>query len=122
MLATVLAAVVATAAPTHPCRAPLPRAPALPSPLIAWTSCGAFRVARDGSVDRLPPHWLARHGGGTGRRFGAKLNLRRDRAGRYFLLRDRRLVWRSHGLYPNDGGTVAFGPGLFAFDSSRRGV
>ena len=122
MLESVLAAVIAAVPPAHPCRAPLPHAPALPAPLIAWSSCGAFRVARDGSVERLPPHWLARHGGGTGRRFGAKLNVRRNRAGRYFLLRDGRLVWRSRGLYPNDGGSVAFGPGLFAFNSYRRGV
>jgi hypothetical protein len=105
-----------------PCRAPLPRAPAVPAPLVAWSSCGAFRIGTDGSVERLPRHWLARHGGGTGRRWGAKLDVRRNRPGRYFLVRDGYVVWRSHGLYPNDGGNVAFGPGRFAFNSYRRGV
>ena len=38
------------------------------------------------------------------------------------MLRDGRLVWRSQSLYPNDGGSVAFGPGEFAFASYRRGV
>jgi hypothetical protein len=105
-----------------PCRAPLPRAPALPAPVVAWSSCGAFRVGTDGVVTRLPRHWLARHGGGTGRRWEAKLDIRRNRPGRYVLVRGGRVVWRSHGLYPNDGGSVAFGPGLFAFASYRRGV
>jgi len=31
-------------------------------------------------------------------------------------------VWRSRGLYPNDGAGVAFGPHAFAFASFRRGV
>jgi hypothetical protein len=105
-----------------PCRAPLPRAPALPAPVVAWSSCGAFRVATDGRVSRLPRHWLALHGSGTGRRWGAKLAIRRNRAGRHFLLRRGRVVWRSRGLYPDDAGSIAFGPGLFAFASYGRGV
>ena len=39
-----------------------------------------------------------------------------------FLLRGHRLAWRSSGLYPNDGGSVAFGPGLFAFGTYHTGV
>ena len=109
-------------APAHPCRATLPRGPALPAPLIAWNDCGAFLVAVDGRIARLPHHWLARHVGGTGRRWEAQITIRRDRAGDIRLLRDGRLVWRSQSLYPNDGGSVAFGPGEFAFASYRRGV
>jgi len=105
-----------------PCRAPLPRAPALPAPVVAWSSCGTFRVGVDGTVTRLPRHWLARHGGGTGRRWEAKLDVRRNRPGRYVLVGGGRVVWRSHGLYPDSAGSVAFGPGLFAFASYGRGV
>jgi len=119
---SVLAAVLAVAALAHPCKAPLPRAPAVPAAIVLRTSCGAFLLRPDGSVARLPRHWLARHSGGTGRLWGAHLNLRRNRAGRYFLLFHGRMVWRSHGLYPNDGGSVAFGPHRFAFASYRRGV
>ena len=60
--------------------------------------------------------------GGTGRRWEAQITIRRDRAGDIRLLRDGRLVWRSQSLYPNDGGSVAFGPGEFAFASYCRGV
>jgi hypothetical protein len=123
MVATVLVSVaVAAAGSAHPCRAPLPHGPAVPAPIILWTSCGSFRLAPDGQVTRLPRHWLALHSGGTGRRYGAHLNLRRDRAGRLVLLLRGRVVWRSHGLHPNDGGDVAFGPHEFAFASYRRGV
>jgi hypothetical protein len=94
----------------------------VPAPLVAWSSCGAFRVGRDGTVTRLPRHWLALHGSGTGRRWGAKLAIRRNRAGRHFLLRRGHVVWRSRGLYPDDAGSIAFGPGLFAFASYGRGV
>lgn len=73
-------------------------------------------------MTRLPRHWLALRSGGTGRRFGADLELRRTRPGRFLLLRHGRLVWRSRGLYPNDGGDVAFGPRAFAFASYRRGL
>jgi hypothetical protein len=70
----------------------------------------------------LPRHWLALHGGGTGRRWGAHIELRRNRAGRFTLLERGRVLWRSDGLYRNDGGSVAFGPHAFAFASYRRGV
>jgi hypothetical protein len=87
-----------------------------------WTSCGAFRLGPDGIVSRLPRHWLAAHGGGTGRRWGATLGLRRNRAGRYILLERKRVIWRSRSLYPNDGGSATFGPHTFAFASYRRGI
>jgi hypothetical protein len=94
----------------------------VPAPIVLWTSCGSFRLATNGRVWRLPPHWLVLHGGGTGRRFGAQLNVRRNHAGRFLLLLHGRLVWRSHDLYPRDGGDVAFGRHEFAFASYRRGV
>jgi hypothetical protein len=106
----------------HPCLAPLPHGPRVPAPIVLTTSCGAFKLARHGGVTRLPAHWLAYHGGGTGRRWGADLQLRRSRDGRIVILRRKRLVWRSRRLYRNDGGDVAFGPGLFAFSSYRRGI
>jgi hypothetical protein len=88
-----------------------------------WDSCGVFRLDTDGRVLPLRRHWLAFHGGGTGRRFGAKLKLRRTRDGAYLLERDHRIVWRSTGRYPNDYTGVAFGPGLFAFGSyTKRGI
>jgi hypothetical protein len=90
--------------------------------MVAWTSCGAFAIARDGTVTHLPRHWPARHSGGTGRRWGADINVRRDRLGDFFLLRRGRLLWRSHARYPADGGSIAFGPGEFAFASYRRGI
>ena len=109
--------------PAHPCRTALPRGPAVPSPLIAWDSCGTFRLADDGQVSGLRRHWLAFHGGGTGRRFGADLQLRRSHSGAYVLLRHGHALWRSQGLYPNDYTGVAFGPGLFAFGSyTHRGI
>jgi hypothetical protein len=124
MVATMLAAAaLATAAPQpHPCRAPLPHGPAVPAAIVLWTSCGSFRLAADGQVSRLPRHWVAQHGIGTGRRYGAQLNIRRTRPGRVLLLLHGRVVWRSGGLYPRDGGDVAFGPRSFAFASYRRGV
>lgn len=102
LLAAALAA--ATATPHHPCRAPLPRGPAVPAAVILQTSCGGFSLAPDGRVSRLPRHWFAKHGGGTGRRYGADINLRRTPAGRFILLRhgQERLVIRGRGLYPYD--------------------
>ena len=122
MVGPLLAALLAAASPAAPCRAPLPHGPAVPATIVLTSGCGAFRLETGGRVTRLPPRWLARHGGGTGRRYGADLQIRHTRAGRIVLLRRGRLVWRSSGLYPNDGGNVAFGPGLFAFASYRRGV
>jgi hypothetical protein len=109
-------------APRHPCRAALPHGPAVPAPLVLWTSCGSFALDTSGAVSRLPRHWLAVHGGGTGRRWQAQINVRRNRSGRVFLLEQGRTVWRSNGLYRNDGGTIEFGPRAFAFASYRRGV
>jgi hypothetical protein len=68
VLATATAA-LALAAPLHPCRAAIPAGPPVPAPIVMWTSCGAYRLARDGRVAALPRHWLARHSGGTGRRW-----------------------------------------------------
>jgi hypothetical protein len=107
----------------HACRDPLPHGPNIPASLIMWDSCGTFRLGTDGHVVRLRRHWLAYHGSGTGRRFGAKLRLRRTRDGAYVIQRDGRTIWRSSGLYPNDYTGVAFGPGLFAFGSyTHRGI
>jgi WD40 repeat protein len=89
---------------------------------VLWTSCGSFRLAPDGQVSRLPRHWLANHGSGTGRRYGAHLDIRRTHAGGFLLLLRGHVVWRSTGLYPGDGGGVDFGPHSFAFASYRRGV
>ena len=114
----VLALAVAAA---HPCHAPLPQAPPVPAPLVLHTSCGSFRLARDGHLVRLPRHWLARHSGGTGRRFGAKLQIRRDRRGRIVIAVHERPVWHARRRHPS-GGDVAFGPHLFAFSSYGQGV
>ena len=127
ILALALLAGIASATPrvtpAHPCRASLPRGPSVPAPLVVWDDCGVFRLEVDGTLQRLRRHWLAYHGGGTGRRFGADLELRRTRPGVYILRRHGRTIWRSSDLYPNDGGDVAFGPGLFAFGSyTHRGI
>lgn len=81
-----------------------------------------FRLATDGSVLRLPRHWLASHGSGTGRRFGARLQLRTSRTGRITLRLHGRVLWRSAHAHRNTVTSVAFGPGLFAFSVYRRGV
>lgn len=59
---------------------------------------------------------------GTGRRFGADLRLRNTKEGRIVILGRQQTLWRSSGTYKNEGGSLAFGPGLFAFSSYRRGV
>jgi hypothetical protein len=124
MIVTLLAAAAfaATPAQAHPCRAPLPHGPRVPAPIVLWTSCGAFRLSPDGKVSRMPRHWLAKHSGGTGRRYGAHLDIRRTHSGGFLLLLRGRVIWRSTGLYPGDGGGVDFGPQSFAFASYRRGV
>lgn len=126
LTALAAAALVSVTSPAAPCRAALPQGPAhgpaVPAPIVFKTSCGGFRLATSGAVTRLPRRWFAAHAGGTGRRYGADLQVRRNRAGRIFLLRRGRLVWRSHGLYPNTGGDVAFGPKAFAFSAYTRGV
>jgi hypothetical protein len=119
LLALALAGATAHA---HPCRAALPRGPTVPAPVILRTSCGGYALATDGRVSRLPRHWFAKHGGGTGRRYGAGMSVRRAPAGQFILLRHGRAVWRSHGLYRNDGADVAFGPHEFAFAAYRRGI
>lgn len=123
LLLLFVASSIATAAPeSGPCRAALPRGPSVPAPIVFRNSCGVFRLGRDGEVVRLPPGWLASKSGGTGRRYGADLQIQRTHPGRFILLRRGRVVWRSSGLYPRDGGSVAFGPGGFAFGSWRRGI
>jgi hypothetical protein len=123
VLAALTSALLAsTATPATPCEAALPQGPAAPAPIVFRTSCGGFRLNTSGRVSRLPPRWFAAHSGGTGRRFGADLQIRRNRAGRIFLMRQGRLVWRSHDLYPRTGGDVAFGPNTFAFASYYRGI
>jgi hypothetical protein len=111
---------LATAA--GPCRAPLPLGPSVPATIVFKTSCGGFQVAKDGTVRRLPRHWFARHAGGTGRRYGAELKVRRNRAGRIWLVRHGRVIWRSSRVYPRTADTVAFGPHAFAFNDYYRGV
>jgi quercetin dioxygenase-like cupin family protein len=122
VVVTALAAALAIAGAGHPCRAALPDGPVVPAPVVLRNSCGAFRLAPDGEVTRLPRHWFARRAGGTGRRYGADVAVRRTRPGRFILLRHGHVVWRSSGLYRNDGGSVAFGPHLFAFATYRQGV
>jgi hypothetical protein len=116
------AAFAAAVSPVHPCWAALPRGPVVPAAMILRTSCGGYRLAPSGGVTRLPRDWIARHSGGTGRRYGADIAVRRTRAGRFILLRHGRVLWRSHGLYYRTGDTIAFGPHLFAFNSYYRGV
>ena len=120
MLAVALAAGALTNA--HPCRAQLPAAPAVPAAIVFRTSCGGFLLEPGRLLTRLPRRWFAVRSGGTGRRWGAHLNLRRNRPGRIFLSENGHLVWRSHALYPSDGGSVAFGPHRFAFASYSRGI
>jgi hypothetical protein len=94
----------------------------VPAPIVLRTTCGAFWLARDGRLSRLPARWFLERQGGTGRRYGADLRIRRNPAGRITLMRKGHVVWRSSRLYRNDGGDVAFGPGAFAFSSYRRGI
>jgi hypothetical protein len=124
MVASVLAsaALALTAPSAHPCRAPLPTGPRVPAPIVVWTDCGAFRLSQAGVITQLPRHWLAKHGSGTGRRYGAHLDIRRSRPGRFLLQLHGRVVWRSANLYSRDGGSVAFGPHAFAFASYRHGI
>jgi hypothetical protein len=126
-LATAVAALALSAAtgaqhaPAHPCRASLPHGPSVPASIILWSSCGVFRLESDGHVTRLDRHWLAHHGSGTGRRYGADLRVRRTRDGAMILQRGGRTIWRTRRLHPH-GGDVAFGPGVFAFTSYFRGI
>jgi hypothetical protein len=89
---------------------------------VAVDDCGAFLAHEDGRVERLPRRWLARHGSGTGRTYGAKLQVRF--VGRRLELRvDDRVVWRAARVYRDYGGALAFGPhGRFAFATYRHGL
>jgi hypothetical protein len=58
----------------------------------------------------------------TVRSSATQLTVRRNRAGRFFVLRGGRVVWRSSGSYPNDGTRTAFGTDSFAFATYRGGV
>ena len=120
MLAALTAAALVAAPPA--CAGELPHGPRVPATIVLRTTCGGFRLDPSGDVTRLPRRWFARHAGGTGRRYGADLQVRRNPAGRITLLRRGRLVWRSRGVYPRDGGDVGFGPGTFAFASYHRGI
>ena len=90
--------------------------PARTGPIVLRTACGSFRLGRDGSVTRVPASPQ------RGRARAADLTVRRNRTGRFFVLRGRHVVWRSTGSYPNDGGQIAFGPHSFAFATYRGGV
>jgi hypothetical protein len=103
----------------QPCQAALPHGPAVPAPIVAKTDCGWFRLDTDGEVTRLPRNWLATHT----RPSQPHYTIGRTRPGRYRVLRDGKVVWRSHGLYPNEAGNWAFGEHSFAFVSwGRRAV
>jgi hypothetical protein len=113
---------VLVAATTLACHAPLPHGPQGPAPVVLSTSCGHFLLSGDGEARRLRHRAEASQTAVSVRNRGTQLFVRRNRAGRIFVLRHRRLVWRSHDLYPNDGGDIAFGPHAFAFASYRRGI
>jgi hypothetical protein len=102
-----------------PCQAPLPRGPAVPARIVVKTDCGWFRLARDGDVSRLGGNWGAMHA----RPWEPQYTIRRTRPGRYLVVREGKVVWRSRGVYRNEAGNFAFGPHAFAFDSwGRRAV
>lgn len=113
---------VILAAATLACHAPLPHGPRVPAPVVFSTSCGRFVLSTDGEVSRLRPRLHGSHRTVNWRNWGTPLTVHRNRAGRIFVLRHRRLAWRSRYLYRGDGGNIAFGPNAFAFASYRRGV
>lgn len=110
---------VASAAVCHPA---LPHGPPVPAPVVLSTSCGRFVLSTDGEVNRFHSSAHSSRTIGDWRHWGHPLTVRRNRAGRFLVLRHGRLAWRSHDLYPNDGGNIAFGPHAFAFATYRRGV
>jgi len=123
LVALLLAVPSVDAAPeSRTCRTELPQGPSVPAPIVFRNSCGTFRLGRDGEVERLPSKWLASRSSGTGRRYGADIRIQRNRPGRIVLRRQGSVVWKSTGLYRNDAGSVAFGPGAFAFSAYRRGI
>jgi hypothetical protein len=87
------------------------------------TDCGWFRLEADGRVSRLPIDWLARQNRAWRQAHGDHMTIRRTPAGRYLILRAGRVVWRSAGLYFNEGGDFALSRRAFAFASyGRRAV
>jgi hypothetical protein len=105
------------------CPAALPRGPRVPAAIVVRTACGGFRLGTDGRVTQLSASSLVTTvRQGTGRRYSGDLSVRRNRAGRFLVLRGGRIVWRSSGSYPNDGAQIAFGPHSFAFATFRGGV
>jgi hypothetical protein len=119
--ALIAGALLGLSAPPGPCAKELPHGPAVPSPLVLSTDCGWYRLETDGVVSRLPADWYATHKRPWSPQYG--LTYQRTHAGRYLVLREGRVVWRSSGLYFNEDGSGAFGPGAFAFASwGRRGV
>lgn len=120
----VLAAVVLALFPhaAHPCLSALPRGPAVPAPLVLHTSCGWYEHDPTGRTFRLPNHWGAVHGVGTGRRYGAQLDVGCLRTHHVCLTLHGWLVWRSRHAYPSYGGDLAFGPHEFAFSDYDHGV
>ncbi len=126
LLALIVLAFAASTAQAVPdarlCRTALPAGAPVPAPIVFRNSCGGFRLDRDGQVTRLPTRWFALRAGGTGRRYGADLRLERTKPGAYILSRKGRVVWRSSGLYRNDGGSLVFGPEMFAFAAYRTGI
>jgi len=119
-----LAALALALAPhaAHPCLVAQPRGPAVPGPLVLHTTCGWYEHDPNGRTFRLPNHWGARHGIGTGRRYGAKLDVCFDHTRHIRLCLRGRLVWRSRGAYSGFAGDLAFGPREFAFADYYRGV
>jgi hypothetical protein len=116
-----LSAIALLGGSPSPCEATLPRGPEVPAPMVLSTDCGWFSLETDGRVTRLPADWYATHKRLWRPRFG--LTVRRTRAGRYLVLREGRVVWRSAGLYYREDGSPAFGSHAFAFNSyGRRGV
>lgn len=122
MLAALIAgALLGLSAPHGPCAKALPHGPVVPSPLVLSTDCGWYRLETGGDVNRLPADWLATHKQPSHAQYG--LTYQRTHPGRYLVLREGRVVWRSSGLYFNEDGSGAFGPRAFAFGSwGRRGV
>jgi hypothetical protein len=106
----------------HPCLASVARGPAVPAPLALHTSCGWYEHDPDGRTFRLPNHWGAVHGIGSGRRYGAQLDVCCDSTRHISLRLHGRLVWRSRGAHPGYAGQLAFGPHEFAFADYHRGV
>jgi hypothetical protein len=136
MGSTLFAAVLASLAlHPHGCRAPLPRGPAVPAPLVVQTGCGWFGLQPSGRVTRLPRSPVGFSQGGTAedgtRDYGANLVIRRTHPGRFIVFRlhrtpagrlTRSAIWRSSGSYFNTGDDVAFGPHLLAFNDYYHGL